>query len=125
VEYKGIKYRTAEALFQALRFPDHPDVQSEIQEAKSPMTAKMKARKNRKLLGRGEKWDEAEDDIPRMKMVLQLKLEKHPELKQKLLDTGDAIIGEDCTTHDKESARWWGMVYKDGRWIGENVFGKI
>lgn len=123
--YQGIKYRTAEALFQVLRFDKYPDVQREIWEQKSPMGAKMKARKNRELLTRGEKWDESEDDIPKMKLVLQLKLEQHPELKQKLLDTGNALIAEDCTTHDRESARWWGMVKKDGKWIGENIFGEI
>jgi predicted NAD-dependent protein-ADP-ribosyltransferase YbiA (DUF1768 family) len=38
---------------------------------------------------------------------------------------GDAEIIEDCTTHDKESARFWGAVKKDGNWEGENNFGKI
>lgn len=36
---------------------------------------------------------------------LRLKLEQHPDLKQKLIETGDAIIIEDCTTHDREAAR--------------------
>ncbi|MCX6170131.1 MAG: NADAR family protein [Ignavibacteriales bacterium] len=125
IQHDGKIFRTAEALFQWLRFSNHPGVQSTILEQKSPMGAKMKARKNRNLLGRGEKWDEALDDIPRMKECLILKLEQHPDLKQRLIETGDAIIIEDCTTHDRESARFWGSVKVDGTWVGENKLGKL
>src|SRR5437667_12647655 len=37
----GITIRTSEALYQACRFPNMPDVQRMIIEEKSPMTAKM------------------------------------------------------------------------------------
>ena len=125
VTYQGTQYKTCEALFQVRRFTNHPEVQAEIQNQKSPMAAKMKARRNREKLNRGEKWDEAPTDIPLMKECLELKLEQHPDLKEKLLATGDETIIEDCTTHDRESARFWGAVKKKGKWIGKNVFGKI
>lgn len=125
VSYQGGQYRTCEALFQAQRFTNHPEIQKEIIECKSPMGAKMIARKNREKLNRGKKWDEAPSDIQLMKKCLKLKLDQHPELKDKLIATGNADIIEDCTTHDRESARFWGAVKKDGKWIGENVFGKI
>lgn len=125
VTYQGTRYKTCEALFQALRFEGYPEIQKEIQQCPSPMGAKMIARKNRELLGRGKMWDEAPSDIPLMKECLELKLEQHPELKDMLIETGDAEIIEDCTTHDRESARFWGAVRKDGQWIGENVLGKL
>lgn len=125
VEFKGIKFRTAEAMFQYMRFEGHPEVQKEIFEQRSPMGAKMKARKNRELLKRGEKWDEHSSDLSLMKQCLLLKLDQHPDLKDELIKTGNAKIVEDCTTHDRESARYWGMVKKDGKWIGENHLGKI
>ena len=125
VIFKEILYKTCEALFQALRFEGYPDIQKQIQECPSPMGAKMIARKNREKLNRRTKWDEAPSDIPLMKKCLMLKLEQHPELKEKLIATGDAIIIEDCTTHDRESARFWGAVKIDGKWVGENVFGKL
>jgi ribA/ribD-fused uncharacterized protein len=125
VKYNGIEFRTCEALFQWLRFRNHPDVQNVILEQKSPMGAKMIARKNRDLLNRGIKWDEAPEDVQLMKMCLKLKLDQYPELKDNLVDTGDATIIEDCTTHDRESARFWGMVYKGNKWLGENIFGKL
>jgi len=125
ITYQGEDYRTAEALFQCLRFHKYPEIQELIREQKSPMGAKMKARKNRELLNRGIKWDEAPEDIPWMKKCLELKLEQHPLLKKKLLDTGSAEIIEDCTTHDRESSRFWGAVKKDGIWLGDNKLGKL
>ena len=125
ITYQGKEYRTAEALFQSMRFHKYPDIQELIREQLSPMGAKMKARKNREKLNRGEKWDEAQEDIPWMKECLELKFDQHPILKKKLIDTGDAEIIEDCTTHDKESARFWGAVKKEGQWVGENKLGKL
>ena len=125
VSYKGNNFRTVEALFQWLRFQNFPNVQKVIIDQKSPMGAKMKARKNRELLNRGIKWDEHPDDLPLMKMCLELKIDQHPQLKAELLNTGNAVIIEDCTTHDRESARFWGMVKKDGQWIGDNELGKL
>jgi len=125
VQYNCIDFRTAEALFQWLRFDQHPQVQKEIVDQKSPLAVKMKARKHRVLLNRGDKWDEHLDDLPRMKMYLELKLSQHPDLKTDLINTGNDYIIEDCTTHDRESARFWGMVKKDGQWIGDNQLGKI
>jgi ribA/ribD-fused uncharacterized protein len=116
IEYQSNKFRTAEALFQWMRFKDHPLVQKKILEQKSPMAAKMMARKNRALLNRGEKWDEAPEDIDLMKKCLELKFEQHPELVEKLVD---------CTTHDRESSRFWGAVLINDVWHGENKLGKL
>ena len=125
VTYGGVKYRTCEALFQARRFSCYPEIQKEIIECKSPMGAKMIARRERNLLGSGKMWDEAPSDIPLMKECLELKLAQHPELKDKLLATGDAKIIEDCTTHDRESARFWGVVKVGRKWVGQNEFGLL
>jgi ribA/ribD-fused uncharacterized protein len=125
ITYNGERFRTIEALFHWLRFQGHPNIQKEILEQKSPLAAKMKARKNSSLLNRGELWDEAPDDIPRMKECLQLKLTQHPELQDKLIKTGSAVIIEDSTPHPRESARFWGMVYRDGIWVGKNILGKL
>ncbi len=125
IQYEGKTFRTAEALFQWLRFKDQPDVQKVILEQKSPIGAKMKARLNRAFLNRSEKWDESETDLALMKKCMELKVQQHPSLKDKLIDTGNAIIIEDCTTHDRESARFWGAVKVDGKWVGKNFLGKL
>jgi len=125
LEYQGKEYRTSEALFQCLRFASHPEVQEEIRAQKSPLAAKMIARKNRELLDRGEPWDESEDDVDRMRLCLREKLRQHPELKQLLLETGDALLVEDCTARPRESARFWGAVLENGQWRGRNVLGTL
>ena len=125
IQYGGKIFRTCEALFQWLRFQKHPEVQEIIIAQKSPMGAKMKARLNRNLLNRGEKWDETEEDIQLMKICLELKIEQHPNLKTLLFESGSAEIIEDCTTHDRESARFWGAVKIDGKWVGQNILGKL
>ena len=45
VYFNGTQIRTSEALYQACRFPDYPDIQKEIINQKSPMTAKDISRK--------------------------------------------------------------------------------
>ena len=41
----GVRFRTSEHLYQALKFPDHPEIQLEIAGKPSPIAAKMVARK--------------------------------------------------------------------------------
>jgi N-glycosidase YbiA len=125
VYHNGAQYRTCEALFQCLRFQEYPEIQEEIKACLSPMGAKMIARREREKLGRGIFWDQAEDDIDRMKLCLRLKFEQHPELQRQLIETGETEIIEDCTTHDRESARFWGAVKVGNRWIGANRLGKL
>jgi predicted NAD-dependent protein-ADP-ribosyltransferase YbiA (DUF1768 family) len=36
----GYEFKTSEALYQASKYPDYPDIQQEIALVKSPMTAK-------------------------------------------------------------------------------------
>lgn len=125
VVYRNQTFKTAEHLFQWLRFQEHPNVQSEIFKEASPLAVKMKAREHRKLLNRGDKWDEADKDIPWMKLCFVLKLKNNPNLVKELIKTGDKEIIEDCTTHDKESARFWGAEKKNNNWVGENWIGKL
>jgi len=125
LEYQGQHYRTCEALFQVLRFEGFPEIQNEIRNCSSPMGAKMIARRERRSLNRTDCWDYAECDNALMRQCLRLKLEQHPELQQKLVETGDAVIIEDCTTHDREAARIWGQVNINGKWIGQNILGQL
>jgi len=77
------------------------------------------------LLNRGAMWDEHDDDKHLMAGCLKLKIEQHPSLKNRLLNTGEKKIIEDCSLRPRESARFWGAVYDQptGKWIGENVLG--
>ena len=100
-------------------------MEEEILNCPSPMGAKMIARRDRALLNRTGIWDYDDSDRELMKQCLRLKLEQHPDLQQKLIETCDAVIIEDCTTHDREAARIWGAVRVDGNWVGQNILGQL
>jgi len=121
VEHEGKAWRTAEALFQSLRF-DSLSVKEAIRQAKSPFLAKLIARAHKKQMVVVQR---SEQDVENMRLVLRLKVEQHPELAQRLLDTGDEIIFEDSTSHPGGSGRFWGAVFKGGVWVGENTLGRL
>lgn len=122
VDWEGIRFPSAEHLFQWLRFSAYPEVQDKILATKSPMAAKWVAQDHKGLLGRTA-WDESQDDIPNMRRVLRHKLADHPDLAQKLKATGQAVLIEDCSSRDRDSARFWGAVKIGDKWHGENVLG--
>ena len=121
VKYEGNRWRTTEALFQALRFDDEA-IKEELRAITSPMGVKMRAKRHKAKM---VVVPQSEQDLANMEMVLRLKLEQHPELKQKLLDTGDETIIEDCGKRFRGSGKFWGAAFKDGQWLGENMLGKL
>jgi len=121
VSHKGETYRTAEALFQSLRF-DADEIIESIREQKSPMAAKMKAKKQRDRM-LVEPMSEA--DLDNMRLVLRLKLLQHPKLRNLLLATGDEEIVEDCTRRPNRSGLFWGAAKANSQWIGENWLGRL
>lgn len=115
----GIEWRTSEALYQALRFPDFPEVQEAIRAEKSPMAAKMKSKPFRKDSSRPD-WDEVRIDL--MYWSLRVKLvcnfEKFGEL---LLASGKGDIVENSSKD-----RFWGAVPVNDDYLqGQNVLGVL
>lgn len=119
IDYQGKRYRTTEALFQALRFDDNKIIEL-IREQKSPMAAKMIAKKYRVHMIVEPM---TEIDLDNMKLVLRLKIEQHPKLKAALIATGDQEIVEDCTKRPRGSGLFWGAALKGDKWVGENWLG--
>jgi predicted NAD-dependent protein-ADP-ribosyltransferase YbiA (DUF1768 family) len=122
IEYDGKMWRTTEALFQALRFNDD-SIRELIREQKSPMAAKMIAKKNRELMSIVPL---SEEDYLNMMMCLILKLKYHPALIDELVATGKSTIIEDVTLRgNRGSNLYWGaLLNSKGEWIGENNLGK-
>ena len=104
-----------------MRFVD-PEIIEEIAAQKSPMAAKMKAKKHK-----GDMIVEpmSDEDVDNMRLCLRLKVKQNPELKDQLLATGDEPIIEDCSKRPRGSGLFWGMAFKDGEWVGENTLGKL
>ena len=103
----GIRIRTAEALYQACRYPTRPDVQRLIIEERSPMTAKMKAKRFTNDTRRD--WDNVRVKI--MRWCLRVKLAQNwDSFGTLLLSTGDASIVEDsrkgCLLGSEAYWRW-------------------
>lgn len=120
VVYEGKTYRTSEALFQSMRFDDEEVIEA-IREQKSPMSAKMIAKKHRaKMVVKPQ----SEQDLANMRLVLTLKVEQH-SLKDDLLATGDELIVEDASKRRSKSGLFWGAALTDGDWVGDNMLGHL
>ena len=122
IEHEGKSWRTSEALFQSLRFDDE-SIRELIREQKSPMAAKMMAKKHKELMKIKPLSD---DDHMNMMQCLMLKIKQHPQLIDELLATDDSIIVEDVTSRGaKGSNLYWGAVFNEnGELIGENRLGQ-
>lgn len=123
IEVGGITYRTAEHLFQAMRFPLESDARTAIVAAKSPMAAKMEAKKyaaKMVIAPRGHA------DQNNMAYVLLLKVAQHPDLAKALIETHKEPIVEDVTARPNESGLFWGMAKdKNDVWTGSNILGRL
>lgn len=114
----GVRIRTSEALYQACRFPHLPDVQREIIDEHSPMTAKMRSKPFRK--DSRPDWDAVRVKI--MRWCLRVKLAQNwREFGRLLLATGDRPIVEQSRKDDF----WGAKVAEDGSLVGMNVLGRL
>ena len=122
VEHNNKLWKTTEALFQSMRFDDEL-IKEEIRNQKSPMAAKMIAKKHAEKMSIVPM---SKQDIENMRLCLELKLICNTELINKLLETGNELIVEDVTKRPAgERHRFWGAAFIDGKWIGENKLGKL
>ena len=115
----GNTWLTSEALYQALRFPEHPEVQELIREQKSPMAAKMKSKPNRTSSSRND-WDLVRIDI--MNWCLRAKLVANFESFGEILrKTGKLDIVERST----KDQFWGARETYEGVLQGRNVLGRL
>ena len=117
----GRTWKTSEALFQAMRFSDE-EVKDLICAEKSPMGAKFRAKANKEKYAISPL---SEEDFKNMDLCIKLKLDNHPELRDLLKATGDAILFEDVSSRARGNNLVWGAILKDGELIGENRLGEI
>ena len=117
IEIDGVTFRSSEALYQALRFPNSPELQAKIGElngmAAKRLAHNIRTPQDEALWRRGKRVDA-------MRVALAYKFEKNPKLIQSLLDTGNKPIVE-------YSARdpFWGAKPVGDKLVGQNVLGKL
>jgi ribA/ribD-fused uncharacterized protein len=116
----GVGIQTSEALYQACRFPHMPDVQREIIEQHSPMTAKMKGKPHRPN-SRAD-WDEVRTKIMRWCLLVKL-AQNYDEFGRLLLSTKNKSIVEQSRKDD-----YWGAKVTEtdvDTLVGQNVLGRL
>jgi len=113
VEFEGITYPSNEHAFQAAKSLDQNIRKSFLTECPTPDKAK---KKGRSLQLRSD-WESVKNNV--MTTIVRNKFNAHPDLKMKLLATGNAMLIEGTTWHDT----YWGIDLNTGK--GENHLGKI
>jgi DNA-directed RNA polymerase II subunit RPB2 len=108
----GLRYRSVEHYFQAMKFPDHPDYQEQIRQAKKPRDAKRMGKTEDYAIR--PDWSTYRDTVM-MRALREKFSDRHPELKTLLLDTGNAILQE-ASPRDN----YWGL---GSRGTGQNKLG--
>lgn len=118
VVVNDIPIKSVEALYQACRFPDLPDVQRKILEQSSPMTAKMVGKPH--IAETRKDWDQVRVLI--MKWVLRVKLAQNWDAFSKvLLESADKEIVE---LSNKDP--FWGAKPLEGSiFLGVNALGRL
>ncbi len=108
VEWDGREYPSTEAAYQSAKTLN---INKRVKFTE--MSPRQSKREGRRLTIRFD-WDDVKDQV--MYEVCMSKFTRHPDLKQKLLDTGDVYL---------EETNYWGDIYWgvcDG--VGENKLGK-
>lgn len=114
----GVRILTAEALYQACRFPHLPEVQKLIVGQASPMAAKMKSKPYRK--DSRSDWEQVNVEI--MGWCLRVKLAQNwGRFGELLLSTVEKPIVEES----KKDAFWGAKPTDAETLVGRNVLGKL
>jgi ribA/ribD-fused uncharacterized protein len=121
IEFNGLTWRTAEALFQSMRFND-PALIDFCLQAASPFRLKLALKNYQDQMVIAPK---SQQDLENMRNVLRLKFSQHPDLSLQLIATGDAILIEDVSARKSGNSKFWGAYVDNGHWIGENMLGKL
>lgn len=113
----GIEIKTSEGLYQALRFPDYPEIQKKIIDFSSPISAKKYSREH--LDKTRIDWNKHRFKI--MKFCLEIKLKQNwNSFSKALLDTRNLPIVEHT---DKDKV--WGATDEGEFYSGTNALGRL
>lgn len=111
IQIGDIVYPTSEHAYQCFKATNIHDFEY-ILDAKTPKEAAIRGRTLKEIR---KNWDNLKIEF--MKTIIHYKIEQHEDIKNKLLETGDAILIEDSPWDS-----FWGCG-KDGN--GKNMLGKI
>lgn len=111
ISWKGWLWLTTEHAYQAAKFNDQA-IATQIRNARSAHDAKAIARQHNADVRKD--WDDIRVDV--MREILRIKIEQHPYVKRKLLETEAREIIEN-SPHDAFWGR--GVDWKGTNWLGK------
>jgi Uncharacterized protein conserved in bacteria len=118
IKYDGVSYKSAEQLFQMMKFTDE-EVRKKVYAANNPkMTAKHYEKTHRR-----SDWGMVIVDA--MKQCLQLKYEQSEEFRAALERSKGKYIVEDQSTFPKKTADTWGVKQQGDSYVGPNLLGRL
>ena len=122
IKFDGKVWLTSESLFQSMRYDDD-SVKEMIRVEKSPMGAKMKAKKYRDQM---VVVPMSELDVENMRKCVKIKFDQHPQLKNTLIETGKSLIYQDTGNKNGKREMFWGVKrLSESEWDGNNMMGRI
>lgn len=122
IKFDGKVWLTSEALFQGMRY-DVVGIQEIIRNEKSPMGAKMKAKKFKDQM---VVVPMSAQDVENMRKCVRMKFDQHPDLKKELMKTKGVFIYEDIGNRNGERHKFWGAKkISENEGDGQNMMGKI
>ena len=127
LEVNGVTFPTSEHLFQTMKFKDE-DVVKRVYQAISlkgnKANVKMAAKSYETVDKRRSDWGSMIVDV--MKFCLQTKYDQIAEFRAELERTKGLYIVEEQTSRRKgRGADTWGVVMRDGVYVGPNLMGRL
>lgn len=118
INVNNVVVKTSEALYQACKFTDYPDIQLKIIDEKSPMTAKMVSRAYKSMVR--SDWEKIKVRV--MHWCLRVKIAQHfIRFGITLESTGQKDIVE-----DSKSDNFWGAIRQNNNtYTGVNALGRL
>ncbi|WP_312279479.1 NADAR family protein [Oscillibacter sp.] len=117
IDIYDIHFLTAEALYQACRFPNHPEIQQQIIKQHSPMYAKDVSKKYANLTR--SDWEQERVKIMRWAIRAKLLCNWH-DFGELLKSTVGKTIVEDSSKDV-----FWGAKKEDDSFVGVNALGRL
>lgn len=113
VGYENMLYMTAEHAYQSAKF-ENQDIKKEVQQARSSFRAKAVSHKHEERFQK-QNWNDIKISV--MEAILRCKLDQHEDVREALIQSGDAEIVE-----NSQDDYFWGCG-TDG--TGRNEMGKV
>ena len=116
---EGVTFKSAEQLFQCLKFNNTVAVRAVYASANPKMAAK------RKDFDRYRRVDWGQMILDAMKFCLQKKYEQNEAFREKLERSQGLFIVEDQTTFTKKNPDAWGVKPQGDNLVGPNLLGRF